>query len=97
MRGWITSHRADCNAAFARDARENAARAITDVAHEHPTFTRREVRVRAGSGHDWFLTRSITSILERAERMGGIRVVGKDRWEVVDEETLCEAAYGRAA
>jgi hypothetical protein len=87
---------ADCHAAWAFDARESAARAITDVAHEHPTFSRREIRERA-CGQDWFISRAITSIMERAERMGGVRAVGKDRWEVVDEETLYDAAYGRAA
>jgi hypothetical protein len=96
MRQSIKAYRAECNVEFQFNAGQNAAQAITDVAHHRDTFTKRDVLARF-SYRDRFLSRAVASLLERAERSGAIRPVGRDVWAVVAEEQLCDAVYSHAA
>jgi hypothetical protein len=96
MRQSAKAFRADCNAEFRFTALTSAQSAITDTAHERPVFSKEDVYARMGNV-DHFTRRAVTSLLERIIRAGAVRPEGKDRWQVIDEESLCDVVYSHAA
>jgi hypothetical protein len=96
MRQSVQAYRASCNAEFRFTAASSAATAITDTAHEQPVFSKQDVYSRMGNV-DYFARRAVNAIMERATRSGAVKLHGKERWEVVDEESLCDSVYSHAA
>ena len=96
MRQTTKAYRAECNVEFQRNATQSVARAITDAAHHHASFSKRDVFANVGH-RDRFVSRALVALLERAERKGAIRPIGSDVWAVVGEDELCEVMFGHAA
>lgn len=96
MRQSRRAYQAECDVEHLFNANASVATAITDAAHEFRVFSEGDVFARLGHV-DSFTHRAMDATMARVVRSGAARLNGAGQWEVLDEESLCDAVYSHAA